>query len=83
MPFWNAVGHTESNIQYIFPADDFEIMSFHTSIFTVCLFTMQELIKEQNSVKHNSAFKEHICTEGQRNGKDWKSDSIYVYFNFP
>ena len=43
MPFWNAVGHTESNIQYIFPADDFEIMSFHTSLFIVCLFSTQEL----------------------------------------
>ena len=38
MPFWNAVGHTESNIQYIFPADDFEIMTFH--LLTLYLYIM-------------------------------------------
>lgn len=40
-------------------------------------------IKEQNSIKYNSAFKEHIyILKVKENAKDWKSDSIYVYFNF-
>ena len=40
-------------------------------------------IKEQNSIKYNSAFKEHVyILKVKKNGKDWKSDCICVCFNF-